>query len=886
MRSRSSWIIESIRGIADSLTLRLDSNEELIDLEVDGKSVAVVNRRDSADQVVTVPLTEPLRPSSRRSLTLSTRRPISSKDSAKANFRGFPFEQAKIQSGAIAIARSGPISLIPSGGRGIRRIDPRTELPESLRGRPDTSLAFEFDDQPFELELQVTPTPPRLRAESWTTVTLASRSARIQTRLDCRSSQGRSFEMAIGLPTGLDFDKAGPAEIVESVRVVYSHEEKTGLSDKSGMVRTLLISLTPAARDTDEFTILLSGSCPLAQNGLVTVPVFVLPPESNELGRIALVSERNTSVSLASVTEAKGSVFVDWAASSAEWPWPTRKPEPDTGLLWLRTSGQVEAIPLAVVVHPRTIHHESTLTASIDRRGVDVVDEIAGETSFGSLARIDVSIPPDVPERWAVEGIELARFDFLGRDPDGSRRYRLIFARDYSDAFRIRFRYRIPFDESSERSLSMSIRLDLIRALEGTSGGKRILISSDSGLDLTPVDSERWKRIPPPELNSSSASSSDVRLAFTSTNQSAQEALSIRLTSEPSVSLPSALVSRLWLQSVQRPDGVVATSARFWLETRDNSLQLKLPPGSHWVRARVGGRDLDENRIDVLPENTYRLRFLPATPAGPIVAVFDFEVPAIDCVGGWPAPPVLSSGVIQQTLWEVRVSETRAGVGTPWGWTDENQWYWAGGLWKRRPRLGPAELSNWLTGGGTRPSPDESMALVGTSESQAYLFGRVGTPGDLRFPIYSRFMLLLGCSGPVLACGLFVLARRPPRRLMSVGALILAFGAGSMIETDVLVLVLQSSTLGLVLLLCSLVMNWFIERKGRARLSIAPVAHEPIVVPASSMTRPLPIGSDDSTAIRPRMPQPGAISTADHVFLVHPDPSELDRSSHFGSEDP
>ena len=886
IRSRSSWVVESIRGVADSLTLRLDSSEELIDLEVDGKPVPVVNRRDSGDQVVTVPLTEPLRPPSRRALTLSTRRSIASKDSAKVNFRGFLFDQAKIQSGAIAVAKTGPIFLIPSSGRGIRRIDPRTELPESLRGRPETLLAFEFDDQPFELELQVAPAPPRLRVETKTTVTMASRTARVQARLDCRSSQGRCFEVAIGLPPGLEFDKAGPNEVVESARVVSSPDAKTDLSVEAGVVRTLVISLTPAAREMEEFSILLAGSCTFDQNGTVSIPVFVPPADSCEMGRIAIVSERNSSISLASLTEGKGSILVDWTVSSTEWPWPIRKPGPDAGLLWLRSSGPVEAVPLAVVIYPRAIHHESTLTASIDRRGTDVVDEIAGETSFGSLSRIDVSIPPEVPERWEVEGVELSRFDFLGRDPDGSRRYRLIFTREYSDAFRIRFRYRIPFKESSERIRSTTVAFNLIRALEGISKGRRVLIASDPGVVLTPVVSEGWGRIPPPELNPSSDSGPNVRLAYSSQSHLPLGSLSFRLESSPVASLPNVVVSRLWLQSVQRPDEVVATSVRFWLESRDGSLLLTLPPGARWVRARIGGSDLDASRIDLLPENTYRLRFPSDTPPGPIAAAFDFEVPTASCVAGWPAPPLFASGVIQQTLWEVRVSGTRAGVGTPSGWTDENLWYWAGGLWKRRPRLNPSELSNWLSGTGGRTTLEEPMNLVGSSGMQSYLFGRVGPPAELRFPIYSRIIVLLGCSGPLLACGLLVLARRPPRRLFSIGALILAFGAGSMIEANTLLLVLQSSTLGAILLLCSVVINWFIERKGRARLSIGPRSDEPVDLLTSSMTKSVPIGSDDSTAIRPRMPPPGAISTADHVFLVPPEKSGLERSSHLRSDDP
>ena len=61
------------------------------------------------------------------------------------------------QSGAIGIAQNGNLWVGGTPERGLRRIDPRTELPDLLRARPGTSLAYQFVDQPFELTLRVEP---------------------------------------------------------------------------------------------------------------------------------------------------------------------------------------------------------------------------------------------------------------------------------------------------------------------------------------------------------------------------------------------------------------------------------------------------------------------------------------------------------------------------------------------------------------------------------------------------------------------------------------------------------------------------------------------------------------------------------------------------------
>jgi hypothetical protein len=877
IRSRSSWVLGSIRGTTSQITLRLDSAEELLDIEVDNKPIQFETRREGARSVVSILLPEPLRPNTTRTLLLNTRRPIASSGTARVAFQGYSFDQAKVQTGVVAIARTGPIFINPTPGRGLRRIDPRTELPESLRSRPDTTLAFEFNDQPFDLGLGIEPAPPRLRVEERTTVTLAAQSARLHTRLDCQTSQGRVFEVKVVLPRGLEFEGAEPAEVVESAQVVPLDPE-AALTPGVGVPRIATITLTPQARESDSFSIVLKGWAAIDPSKLVALPIFQPKVDAIDGARFAIVADRNVTVDLAGFGDEPPPFRIDWGQPPADWAWPSRKPSPDSGLLWLRCDADPKTIPLKVTVRPRSIRHESTLSASIDRKGAEVVEEISVEVAYGVAAKLDISLPPEVPSRWEVEGVELVGRDPLGPDTSGNRRYRLLFARDYADNFRFRVRYRLPFAEPLQGEREAKLRFEPIRVLEGSAKGRRLVVSAEPRFELR-SDARGWETSTIPDPSMSPESGPTIRLALSSGEERAAP-VEVFVRAGHRLPMPDVVVSRLWIRTELRSDGDLATTARLWVEARDGSLGVGLPPGSRWIRVRAGGSELPEGSVEHLASDEYRLGLPTPNSSGPVLVAIDFVVPSTSTSGGWPTLRLLGNGVVQRTMWEAQVPASRAGIGTPAGWTDENEWFWAGGLWKRQPHKNSVEVWHWLTGGGTRPRLNEMIETGEPSAFQSYLFSRVGPPTTLRFFVFSRIGLLFLCSGPLLAIGLLVLARRPPPRLIAASLLILAFAAGVLIEPDVLILVLQSSILGVALWLSALAMHWAMEKAGHSRgagegaLIVSPSST------ASSMVYPPSPGSDDSTAIRTRPVSPSAVSTADHLVLFRTPGLQSDEFSH------
>jgi hypothetical protein len=866
IRSRGSWVVAAVRGTTSRITVRLDPAEEVLDVEVDKRPVTVETRREGNQTVVAIPLNEPLRPNTTRTIDMNTRRPIASTGPVRVAIGGCPFDQASAQTGVLAIARNGPLFLNPTAGRGLRRIDPRTELPESLRARPDTVLAYEIFEQPFELSLGIDTAPPRIRVESRTTVTLDARIARIDTWLDCRNTQGRAFELPIEIPRGLTLESALPSEVVASAQLP-PDDGKPGEPDRpADSSRLLLLGLTPQAREAGSFAIHLTGWAPLDPTKPVVVPLFQPRTEANLGGRVVVLSGRDIAVEPAEATREQAPMRVDWGKPPTFWAWPTAAPPgPEMATLWLRQDPGPASLPLRVTPRQRMIRHETSLTATVDRRGADVVEEIAGEVAFGTLGSVEVAVPADFPSRWELASAEVTERKPLGVGSDGSRRYRLQLAREVSDAFRLRFRYRLPMSSAGATS---KLALAAIRMVEGISSGRTATLTAEPGLEIK-AEGEGWTQAPasPAADASEPAAAAPLRLAQ---SPGREAPLVVEATVAEPLPMPALVASRLWIRTTQLPDESLSARAWYWVEVRGAAMTVGLPPGSRLVRARVGSREAGADVLQPVEPDVYRLKFPPGTPSGPVLVALEYAIPRESMASGWPAPRLLEGGVVQQTLWEARLLGTRAGVGVPSGWTDENEWYWDGLLFRRRPALSAAELARWVAGGGGRGRLPEPLDASETPGGHSYLFGRSGAPEALAFPVFSRFALLLICSGPVLLVGLLVLARRPPPRLVAGSILVLILAVGAVVEPHALILIAQCSVLGFALLAGAVLIHGWLERFGRAGRRGEGSSSTPVLMSGSSLSRGVATpGSDDSTAIRARPPStPSAVSTADHIVLT------------------
>ena len=234
-------------------------------------------------------------------------------------------------------------------GRGVRQIDPRTELPADLRARPATELAYQFSEQPFDLTLRVEASPPLVRAVDRTTVTIDPGTARVDTWLDVETARGKLYDLAVGLPAGLEVESVGPAEVVGSTH-----------TDAAGGQKMVTVRLGPKAQEAGRFSIRLVGRQAFDPAGKV-VPVALFQPTgvTSAGGRVAVLTDPSLTAEPADEPDGSGAFRPALLAPPSDWPWPAGRPPAAPPMLWLRHDDGPPTLPVHVTAHPgpsRTRH--------------------------------------------------------------------------------------------------------------------------------------------------------------------------------------------------------------------------------------------------------------------------------------------------------------------------------------------------------------------------------------------------------------------------------------------------------------------------------------------------------------------------------------------------
>ena len=862
-RTRSSWSISPIRGNPKTLELRLHPEDEVLEVEVDGQPLpAGIERADGVTRL-TIPLTEPLRTDPPTKLVMTTHRPLSS---PRVTFGGFPLTHAKDQSGAVGITPSANLWIDQAAGRALRRIDPRTELPEELRSRPNTVLAYQFFDQPFELNLGIEPSPPSVYSESRTTLRLDPGRARLDTWVVYRSGRGRLFEVTLCIPRGLILDSVGPDEVVESSRVTAEAARCGAPGTTTEGSSAVTVRLTEKAREGGDFRIHLVGRQALDPSRPVSLALFQPDGTSTGGGRIAILTERDVTVDRPEApVGGSGEPFrPEPNEPPPDWSWPADRPAADSPVLWLNYDGHPARIPLRVTVHPVSVSHATRVDVTVAPGSTEIRQESDVTVRFGALGSIDVAVPPALVGRWEIENGDVLKREERGTTSGGDRLVRLTPAREVADSIRLKFRMRLPTRSGIDRATTLQI--PWLRVVEGTSEPMRVRVATDPGFLLKPRG-PGWGGIPPEDADE--AGDGGPPYQFVQIRAESEMApLILEATRRDVAKLPALVASRLWLKTWQGPEGDLQTRARYRVEKHESELALALPTGAEWVGAKVGGEVVE--RAETLPTpGGYRFSFPRRVGPDPVLVELEYTVPARFAGSEWRPPRLIGGGSVRQTLWEVRVPWGRALVGTPPGWSDENKWYWENYMWKRRPSRSASSLSSWVDGrpsGSRVGTPDEDIQ----GPDHGYLFGRSGGPVEMRLLIAPRTVLVVVCSGMVLGVGILVLGWYPARQLMAATLVAMIVAVAAALGPSTTLLAVQSAVLGLVLTFLAAWMQWLQNRRRSAPATFGEasgLATPPM--PGSSLNRWSEPGSDDSTAIRLR-----PASTVDHVVLARSQPSE------------
>jgi hypothetical protein len=863
--TRSAWVIRCVRGVARRIEIRLDEQDVVTKSQLDDQFLVPSIERN----ILTIPLGEQLRAGETRRLTLETRRSLSPSSSRVFTFSGFPLANAVEQFGAIGVTQSANLWVSVNTARDLRRIDPR-DLPTRLSARPGTSLAFQFLDQPFNLELAVEKSPPLYRSDSRTQLSMESDTVHVRTDLEIQKVRGQLFEIEALVPAGLQLLSVGPPELVESANPIPEPTPPTQTGPTKSPSHVLRIHLTPQGRDQKNLRISLSGRERIPSEGPVAIGFFGPRDGVSTTSTISLLAERDVTFEMEEgALPGAGSsqpVFkrlnpVDRSASGGF----VQRVSP---VLEVRSSQNPVYLRGRLRRHERTISHETRMVARVNRRAVDVRQETRLQVQYGVISTLTIRVPFPRPDLWQVQAKEAVRREELRREADGMHRYRLTFDPPIVGTETLAFLYQFPLERplTSGNAVESGFRGILIE--EGTPASTTVELTAESGIKVSASD-EAWTSVSTTEEEA--ADGAAPREFHTSLTEGRPPRFAFTARMVEQVPVPTLVAPRVLLRTFVGHDSQSRTHAWYWIETQESYFSFQLPEGSRWIRSRIDGQIADRLEVDASGSGC-RINLPSGAQSKAVLVEIEYQSIGPQRQVGWDPPRLQDGAEVMQVLWEFQVPWNQAILGVPDGWNDDNEWYWDFYVWKRRPWRSFTRLVEWVSGtsGGTAASLESALSDE-QGDTHSYLFGRAGHPVPIRLWVISRAWIVAVCSGSVLAVGFLLLFSRLSFRLLWLGISILALVAASFAHPSTLLVVVQSAVSGFVLVFLGLMIQRVIERPRTAAPGPSTAGVLPGQVSQASSPGGSPgVGSDDSTAVRVRVS-----STMDYVpapMTVAPDP--------------
>jgi hypothetical protein len=867
MSTRSSWQIWCVRGMTRTLEFRIDDQDKVTELRLDDQQTETADIEGARGSGrLTIRLGTPLRPDAPpKRLVMRTRRSYSKAAAHRIGFGGFPLLHAREQSGAIGLTQSPNLWISPAMSRGLRRIE-TGGLPADLRERPSTRLAFEFVDQSFLLQLDVEASPPLVRTLSQTVFRIDANHARSEATIELQWVRGQLFEVELDIGPGLEIVSVGPNDVVAG----WSLGGESTARGSAPPARVLKIGLTSLSREQMKASLQLKGYQRIPRDGPVKLGLFAPDATTSIAASYALSADRSLSVELDDDT---GQVTRSGDLSSQAKTTSLDRPASSTGgasvapPLLLSGSGAARSLPIRITRHARSLANQTVLSADVSRRAVDLLQETTLTVRHGTLGSLEIRVPAAIVDRWELLEHEVVDREELARDADGTRHYRLLFDRPVLDKTALRFHWRMSIAPHLDATGPREVAMPWISFPEAATGPVRLELSTAPGILLQGTD-PAW--IPVIDDGQANPGKSSSTLALPASPVGPGHPFAFKALALDPVKMPSLVVPRLLIRTVQGFDGTIRSRAQYWVEIHGPVLSFTMPDGARWLAARVDGQVTDQVDYDSTRPG-YRLRLPAEAGSRPALVELEYQIDGPAAGSRWRVPRLLDGGIVLETLWDVQLPWDRVIVGVPRGWSDENEWYWSGKLWKRRPWKDGTTLDQWVGDAGLAPASDE-LSAASVDDSHHWLFSRTGPPTDLGVWVLSRAWIVAACSGVTLIFGFLAIFTRIRFRTAWAVVAVLTLLAAALSDPSVTWLGLQSAFMGAALTVLGLLIQRLLDRPkaSLAARETSPVGGQ--VLADSSVEQPAIVGSDDSTAIRVRVP-----STMDFI------PSPIAGSA---SEDP
>ena len=667
--------------------------------------------------------------------------------------------------------------------------------------------------------------------------------------------RGRLFEVKLDLGPGLEAVSVGPTAVVEAWNPT-SPSSSAGAGPGS---RGLMIRLAPPVRDQNRLTLQLQGYQRLPREGPVKLGLFA-PDETTAVGAsfVRRRRPRSLSVELDNDPAQAGEAAFRLQEPATDRSAPSAGGEPIVPALAVEGLGSPRTLPVRIAHHVRTLRQETVVSAEVSRGFIDLLQKTTFTVRHGNLGVLEIRVPLRyIADDWQLLDREVVDREELGRDADGSRHHRLIFDRPVLDRTTLAFRFRLPISPLLDAAGPRELAVPWISFPDAAAGPVRVDLTPTPGV-VSRASDPAWARAD--DDGRADPGGKFAGLSYTEGSAGSGRPFTFRAQALEPVHLPALLVPRVLIRSSQGFDDAIRYRAWYWVEAHGPVFPFELPDRAKLLAVRVGGRLAD--RVDFESARAgYRLR-LPADSATRAALVeLEYQRPGAAAGSPWTAPRLPDDAVVLQTLWEARLPWDRALLGVPSGWSDDDEWAWAGHLFVRRPARGGTALSDWLLGEGAPAAAVEDLRENTLGDSHHLLFSRSGPPADMGVRLVSRAWLVAACSGVTLILGFIAIFARIRFRTAWALAAGLGLLAAAMLDPSVTAQLAQSSLMGAALTMLGLVIQGLHDRRRPPALS----GRDPGSATGqpsgdSSFDRAAAVGSDDSTAIRVRTP-----STMDYL---------------------
>ncbi len=693
---------------------------------------------------------------------------------------------------------------------------------------------FEYQQQPCQLMVTVSPRPERVRAEPAYQLKIDAVEAELEARI--RYQVRGASQLKINMP-GWTVDSIQPEDLFE--------QSLTGLES----VEPLVLTLTPgAAQASTAFDVVIKARHATGIGNEETRT------------RLALPLPQTTTTAPATLTVLPASeIELEYDASNSAGlqirSIPRDAVEGNPGALYyqLRTglapifSSIAQKRKRRVLVGSDTqvkLNKDSasvaqTLKFNVEFEPVESLlvwlpeEALGGDIELNGSALPSPSIqpvpdameviPPDdapagtvLPERPASTDLEAN----IEPPPSGAGQlFNILLGRSMLGEFQLSLRYDSALPEEGEGGAEKNFVLPLAAAVADDIENNTLQLTS-AAWEVTPADGV-WK--------SESGKSTPARTAsLDATGLHAQAILKLLRLSTVKQTAPR--VEKAWLQTTyaaeQRRDRAV-----FVLDTDDNQVEVELPPGVEASAAMVtvGGA---RQATAVAGE---RLQVTLPPVAGPHVIEIWYMLQEETPSNGWRSimrPQIAGARPPQEFYYQVVLPAQQLVLNTPAGMNAEQVAGWDPFL-TRREVMTQRELEAW-TGSSEQALPPAT--------SQTYLYSSFTSPARISLFTVHSLPMMLAASLLVMLCGGLVIyweKARQPVVWMAFASVLLAF---AVFYPQLALQLAQATAVGIVLTGFMALLKMLVSRPGVQRaVSPVPLNGPSVFVPeGSSMPSTMP----------------------------------------------